>query len=542
MDDHNQRLTDGAACLDAALKYLALGWSVLSLCPPDHVGIGKDHVKNCSSPGKRPWHTWADFQIRLPTEDEVREWWRIRPNANGGMALGPVSGIIRIDVEGDSGEKKLLEFSGGDLPETLEFKSGRSAGGRGLLYGIPDGVNLATTFEKPKPNEEVRFQACGAQTVLPPSRHPSGTLYEWVNGKSPFQGQANLAPAWLIEKMIAKDKGEDRRSREDWENIFRGSQSGSRNDNMTAIAGRLIRSLADLNDSAALHAVWMCLLAINDRDDPPMQESEVKQIFTSVLRMEKRRREELEDGKLDSFIADEIEKSKGKAEDIKASPPPVNSHELNGHAKELPDCHLVIVKSDPAEYRLRMPWWKDSPDLKDGYLSLTASQVQIWSKICEAAFAKSHTVVDRKAVKGWGKTDGQLKKLVDSALVIERAPESKRPLFVLGFIYRFLIDAKPPRKADDGTLPIIGGRSPILLDDRVLFKLDSLKRKVKDVKEDFTHQEIMRAIQDTPGFGPEKFQNSRWWHISISHLNQIGKVTDQPQNPSFSAPVRVTEP
>src|SRR5262249_43822834 len=164
------RREDGAACLAAALDFLARGVSVLALCPPDHVGVArvsKGHGKGCGSPGKRPWHTWKEFQDRLPTVAEVKGWWQQLPNSNFGAALGPVSGMVRIDREGEAAERQLQEISGGDLPPTWEFKSGRADGtGRGLLYAIPDGVVFKTTPQFLQ-DGELRFQAKGAQTVLP---------------------------------------------------------------------------------------------------------------------------------------------------------------------------------------------------------------------------------------------------------------------------------------------------------------------------------------------------------------------------------------
>src|SRR5262249_12782598 len=108
--DQDQRLADGAACLQAALEYLALGWCPLPLCPPDHVGIrlvSANHSKRCASPGKVPWILWKEFQDRLPTEQEVRSWWTKLANSNVGLCLGPVSGLIRIDVDGEGGEAAL---------------------------------------------------------------------------------------------------------------------------------------------------------------------------------------------------------------------------------------------------------------------------------------------------------------------------------------------------------------------------------------------------------------------------------------------------
>jgi hypothetical protein len=122
----------GAECLAAALDYLRRGWSPLCLCPPDHLGVGKAH--RCTSPGKRPLTDWKAYQDRPPTEQEVRVWWRRHPNANVGLALGPVSGMIGIGVDGEEGETVLAELSAGELPLTWEFRTGQ---GRRLFYAIP---------------------------------------------------------------------------------------------------------------------------------------------------------------------------------------------------------------------------------------------------------------------------------------------------------------------------------------------------------------------------------------------------------------------
>src|SRR5262245_19502748 len=83
-----QRRAEGAACLEAALDYLRRGGPVLPLCPPDHLGVGKEHVKKCTSPGKTPLIYWTEYQDRAPTEEEVRSWWKRWPYANVGVALG----------------------------------------------------------------------------------------------------------------------------------------------------------------------------------------------------------------------------------------------------------------------------------------------------------------------------------------------------------------------------------------------------------------------------------------------------------------------
>src|SRR5262245_51507423 len=95
--DHQQRLADGCACGAAALGYLRIGLSVLPLCPPDHCSVGKAHLRSCDSPGKVPLIRWAEFMTRRPTEAEVVAWWRRYPLSNIGVALGPISNLVRLD-------------------------------------------------------------------------------------------------------------------------------------------------------------------------------------------------------------------------------------------------------------------------------------------------------------------------------------------------------------------------------------------------------------------------------------------------------------
>src|SRR5262245_56142578 len=171
--DQNQDPTTPPAAanvLDAALQYLDLGLSVIPLCAADHVGVGRDHGRRCQSRGKAPLVPWAAYQTRRPTADEVRGWWRRWPNCNLGIVLGEVSGVVRIDVDGQAALDQLLQLNGG-MPNTWAFKSGRADGfGYGFLFAIPTGVTLATTPETTQAGE-LRLQARGSQTVAPPSRH-----------------------------------------------------------------------------------------------------------------------------------------------------------------------------------------------------------------------------------------------------------------------------------------------------------------------------------------------------------------------------------
>jgi hypothetical protein len=270
-DYHRQRSADGAACLQAALDYAALGWSVSCCCPPDHVGVGKGHI--CKSPGKSPLHRWKEFQEQPASAEQVLDWWRTWPNANVGLVLGPVSGLVRVDIDGPGGEARLLELSQGDLPPTLEFTSGRENAGRGLLYRIPEGVTLRTTTERPGAKEELRFQAQGAQTVLPPSRHPSGTLYAWRPGHGPADLSPAPMPAWMVKLLR-----EARPSRNGLPPSANGQvgapiAEGGRNDTLFRL-GCSMRSKGFGHE-----AILAALQAENaERCEPPLEEREVETI------------------------------------------------------------------------------------------------------------------------------------------------------------------------------------------------------------------------------------------------------------------------
>jgi hypothetical protein len=178
-------LGDGDGCGDAALAYLDIGWCPIPLCPADHVGVGKEHGRGCTSPGKVPLVAgWTSF-TRLPTPDEVIGWWRQWPNANVGVVLGAISRMIGLDIDGPAGEAAWAKIrAAGALPApTAAFRTGF---GRRLLFAIPADLIVRIDHKKLEgQHAELRLLGQGSQTVVPPSRHPSGGYYEWTTITTP---------------------------------------------------------------------------------------------------------------------------------------------------------------------------------------------------------------------------------------------------------------------------------------------------------------------------------------------------------------------
>jgi hypothetical protein len=207
--DHEQRVAAGHACLEAALQvYLPHGFSVTCCCDPDHIGVYKKHGKACTSPGKAPMHEWKKRQETIPTAAEVMKYWDDYPIGNVGCVLGQASGVVRVDVDGEPGEAALQEWSQGEVPDTWEFRS--SAQGRGLLYRWDQDQPCQTVIKSSTDGKhtELRLMGNGSQTVLPPSRHASGSVYTWIPGHSPDELPLAPAPAWLLARMTVVPRPE----------------------------------------------------------------------------------------------------------------------------------------------------------------------------------------------------------------------------------------------------------------------------------------------------------------------------------------------
>jgi hypothetical protein len=270
----------GAECLEAAVGYLARGWSALAVCPPDHAGVGKTHAQHCKQPGKAPWGAWKKFQTDLPTEDELRRKWQSNPLLNVGAVMGRVSGLVAPDEDGPAGAESLAKLSGGDVPPTLTFTSGREEGGRRRLYAIPPGVELRVTH--PHGDEiasGLSLLGEGSQTVMPPSRHKTGRRYAWVPGLGPGEIEPAPAPAWLVARMVRdrRHAGGGHAGNGPAPPVGERVEELTRNVTLCSLAGSMRRRGMDFNE------VLAALLVVNEqRCRPPLDQEEVEAIARNV--------------------------------------------------------------------------------------------------------------------------------------------------------------------------------------------------------------------------------------------------------------------
>ena len=162
--------------LGAALSYAARGWPVFPLRPGAKEPDGRLAPRGL---------------LDASTDsDRLRSWWRASPRANVGLRTGEGLDVIDID-----GPRSILDELGGPplLPGAVVST------GRGWhLYFAPSGLPTRTGVV---PGLDVR--GGGGYVVAPPSVHPSGRAYRFVDPGSGAEvplgslGPLPPAPEWL---------------------------------------------------------------------------------------------------------------------------------------------------------------------------------------------------------------------------------------------------------------------------------------------------------------------------------------------------------
>lgn len=126
-------------------------------------------------------------------ENQIKAWWKEYPKASVGMATGEASGLWVLDVDLPDGPGTLdkLEQEHGALPPTLTQETG--GGGFQFFFRWDENGNRIGNSTK-KIGKGLDIRSTGGYVILPPSFHPSGNQYKWLNTDPPAQ-----APEWLIE-------------------------------------------------------------------------------------------------------------------------------------------------------------------------------------------------------------------------------------------------------------------------------------------------------------------------------------------------------
>lgn len=144
------------------------------------------------------------FYSATTDPSQIQHWWSDWPDANIGIATGKPSSWWVLDIDPRHGGLQSLEAleqhlcdwdTIKPLHQTLRQLTG--GGGIHLFYQMPSQPGVAPpngTFAEYK---GIELKQTGGYIVAPPSRHPSGCVYQWQQDTVPVPFPIALLELWV---------------------------------------------------------------------------------------------------------------------------------------------------------------------------------------------------------------------------------------------------------------------------------------------------------------------------------------------------------
>jgi len=194
--------------LTSALRYAGLELSIVPVYPlmqepPDDpwVCTCRDGAQ-CTRPGKHVAVPWKKYQTIRPSDEQLRGWLRDSPSTGMAVVCGAVSNIVDVEIDPrNGGEESWAKLSRG-RDEAATWTSRSGGGGLHRFFKLPRGGLTSRAGVLPG----IDVQAEGKLAVLPPSRHRSGKVYEWLPGRAPWDCRLADMPGWLLG-ALGSEKG-----------------------------------------------------------------------------------------------------------------------------------------------------------------------------------------------------------------------------------------------------------------------------------------------------------------------------------------------
>jgi hypothetical protein len=239
----------------AALKYLELGFNVMPLRPDN----------------KKPFEEWLPLQKERVEPYQVDSWWLTYPEANVGIITGSISNLVVFDIDTEGAKTHCKQMG---VPQTPTSKTSKGF----HIYCTYPSILVGNKSDK-KIGMDVRGE--GGYVVAPPSVHETGFVYTWTS-LHPWNTAFSGMYPWMKEFALAGSSAEPRER--GWQcELLDGVGQGGRNQAAASLAGRFLNK--DLSEAEIIEI----LLMWNQRNSPPLPDSEVIRTVTSMAARHNRR-------------------------------------------------------------------------------------------------------------------------------------------------------------------------------------------------------------------------------------------------------------
>jgi len=219
--------------------------------------------------------SWKEYQARKPTDQEISEWFSRETSVNIGILCGAVSdNLAVIDFDNEEAYRKF--FKPDIEKQTLVVKTAK---GFHVYLRSRRPVGCFKILEL-----KIDVKGEGGYVVAPPSIHPSGCEYIFTNSevKSIMEVSDVEEAIWEQAEKLGVKRESFLADKDDLpcvKTILRGVEPGLRNE-----AGIRLAAYWLYYKHESREVTWDLLKAWNRRNNPPLPDTEIKNIMKSALR------------------------------------------------------------------------------------------------------------------------------------------------------------------------------------------------------------------------------------------------------------------
>lgn len=214
---------------------------------------------------------WKCYQERQPDDEEITSWFGNGSKHNVAVVCGKVSGnlvVLDCDSEERFYELALLITEKLDINDILDFTKVGKTGKGYHIYLFTDEPVQSVKFPK------LDIKGEGGYILAPPSLHPNGQEYQFVNPRTPIKHIHNLLDIGI--DITQKKESPKRPEGDNWiTRALKGVAEGDRNDMCYRLA-------AYFKNSHPIDITENLLLEWNRKNRPPLEKTEVLRTIKSA--------------------------------------------------------------------------------------------------------------------------------------------------------------------------------------------------------------------------------------------------------------------